>query len=262
MIRRLAQLPPSLTSIAQPPKALFFDGDASLLERPKVAIVGTRRPSGYTKALTARFARELSASGAVILSGGAMGVDAIAHENSLPNTIAVLAGSLDVGFVQTNRKLIEQIRSHGLLLSEYESETAPKPWSFVHRNRLVTALADVVVVMEAAAKSGSMSSAAFALAQQKRLFVPPHRLGESEGTNGLLFEKKAQILDSVDSLTALLSLNRQAQTDDELITFCQNRPTYEETLERFGHRVSEYELLGYIRVVQGCVEVCHGAAGD
>jgi DNA processing protein len=189
-----------------------------------------------------------------------MGVDAIAHEHSFPRTIAVLAGSLDVGFVQTNRKLIERIRTEGLLLSEYEASTPPKPWSFVHRNRLVTALADAVVVMEADQKSGSMTSARFALQQRRPLYVPPHRLGESAGTNGLLQRGEAQPLWETRALLDELAIRPAMgdQTHDELLYFCADRPTYEAALERFGARLMEYELSGRIAVVEGRVEVCRG----
>ncbi len=263
MVRTLASIPQACQTIASAPTALYYEGDRTLLEAPKVAIVGTRRPSGYTKALTARIARELSQSGVVIISGGAMGVDAIAHEHSLPGTIAVLAGSLDVGFVRTNRKLIDRIRQKGLLLSEYAANTPPKAWSFVHRNRLVTALADVVVVMEADEKSGSMSSARFALQQGRALYVPPHRIGESAGTNGLLERGEAQALWGAQTLLDKLAI---APTDghqerDALLDFCASRPTYEAALARFGAALMEYELAGRIAVIQGCVEVRRGDTG-
>lgn len=260
MICILPTLPAACQAIAQPPAALYYEGDRTLLEAPKVAIVGTRRPSGYTKALTGRLARELSEAGVIILSGGAMGVDAIAHEHSFPRTIAVLAGSLDVGFVQTNRKLIERIRTEGLLLSEYEASTPPKPWSFVHRNRLVTALADAVVVMEADEKSGSMSSARFALQQGRPLYVPPHRLGESAGTNTLLQSSQALPLWGAQTVLDALAIRPAGggPIRDELLHFCADRPTYEAALERFGARLMEYELSGRIVVVEGRVEVCRG----
>ena len=260
MIRQLGFVPLPLNAIDHPPKTLFFDGNPELLKKPLVAIVGTRRPSGYTKTWVQKIASALSGAGAVVVSGGAMGVDAIAHEAAFPNTIAVLAGSIDVGFVRTNKALIERIRQNGLVLSEYESQTQPKPWSFVHRNRLVTGLSQAVLVAEADEKSGSMTSAGFAQKQQRPLYVLPHRLGESGGTQHLLLKRLAEPVYGVEPLLGALGLEAHSE-EDELLLFCQNRPSYEAALEKFGHRIYEYELSGQITVKEGRIEVNSGIAG-
>ncbi|MGE4295074.1 MAG: DNA-processing protein DprA [Campylobacterales bacterium] len=260
MIRRLETVPAALARIDQAPKSLFFDGNLELLKRPCVAVVGTRRPCGYTKGWVQRISAALAGAGATVVSGGAIGVDALAHEAAGSATVAVLAGSIDVGFVQTNKRLIAHIRQNGLVLSEYESATPPKPWGFVHRNRLVTGLAQAVIVAEADEKSGSMTSAQFALKQKRPLYVLPHRLGESGGTQSLLQRGLAKPLWSVETLLADLGLATPVQEDD-FMRYCQNRPTYEEALERFGAAVYEHELSGRILVRDGRIEVDHAAAG-
>lgn len=261
MIRLLESIPAALTRIDQPPRTLYFDGNPALLDAPLVAVVGTRRPSAYTKTWVQKIASALSQSGAVVVSGGALGVDAIAHEAAFPNTVAVLAGSIETGFVRSNQNLIQRMRNEGLVLSEYESGVEPKPWSFVHRNRLVTGLAQAVIVAEADENSGSMTSARFAIKQQKPLYALPHRLGESAGTQNLLSAKQAQAVWSVEALITGLGL-KAVKKGDDLMDYFQSRPLYEEAIGRFGAAVYEYELSGRITVRDGRVEVCRGALGD
>lgn len=257
MIRRLTEIPTKLQTIKSPPKELFYEGNLDLIDKKIVAIVGTRRASSYTRSLVKEMAHKISKAGAVVVSGGAMGVDIVAHEAALPNTIAILAGSIDVGFVRSNKKVIDLIRSDGLILSEYEANTEPKPWSFVHRNRLITALADAVIVAEADEKSGSMTSANFALEQGKKLFVLPHRLYESSGTQRLLMEGKATPILSVENLLKELDLIEYEQNEDEFMVYANTRPTLEEATVKFGAMVFEYEILGKIAVVDGRIEPCH-----
>ncbi len=117
------------------PKELYAIGNQDLLKLPKVSIVGTRRPSNYTKYYTYVLAQELAKRGVVIVSGGAMGVDAIAHNGSKPeNSIAVVANSLDIRYPSVNRKLIEAIEKDGLVLSQFPTTFRATPWSFVVRN--------------------------------------------------------------------------------------------------------------------------------
>jgi DNA processing protein len=250
----LPLIPERLTKIASAPKALYYEGDTTLLDRPLVAIVGTRRPSNYTKTWTQRVAKAVSEAGGVVVSGGAMGVDAIAHEAAFPNTIAILAGSIERGYIRLNKNLIDRLRQNALVLSEYESEMEPKGWMFVHRNRLVTGISQAVCVMEADPHSGSMTSANLAIKQGRKLFVLPHELGSSDGTNKLCEERLADMIWSEETLLKELGLNGAAAESDELLDFCSNRPTYDEFFERFGAKAYEYELSGRIVVKGGFVE--------
>ncbi|GHV05014.1 DNA protecting protein DprA [Campylobacterota bacterium] len=260
MIQELASIPQQLQTIAQPPKKLYFCGNADLLNRPIVAVVGSRSCGNYAKTWTRRIASALSLAGAVVVSGGAMGIDAIAHEAAFPNTIAILAGSIDVGFTQANRALIERMKERSLILSEYDEKIEPRTWSFVHRNRLVTALASAVCIMEATTNSGSMTSANFAISQRRELFALPHRIDESSGTNGLIASGAARAIWGEEQLLEALGLSARI-SDDELIRYCLDRPTYEEALERFGARLFEYELGGKISIANGRVEVASVHSG-
>lgn len=224
-----------------------------LLDKPIIAIVGTRRASSYTKSITKEIARAIVKAGGVVVSGGAMGVDIVAHEAAFPSTIAILAGSIDVGFVATNKNIIEKMQKEALVLSEYESRTHPRAWNFVHRNRLVVALASAVIVAEADSKSGSMTSAQLALDQQKPLFVLPHRLHESDGTQKLLMEGKAKPIYRIESLLKELGLEPYEATQDDFLEYVRTCPSYEEATIKFGSLVYEYELMGKIAVSEGRV---------
>jgi DNA processing protein len=249
---RLETLPIALQKIANPPKAIYYEGDLSLLDRPLVAIVGSRRPSAYTKTWTKRVASALRDCGAIVVSGGANGVDTAAHEAAFPNTIAILAGSID----EDKRDHIERIKQNALVLSEFEKETTPRSWSFVYRNRLVTGLSCAVCVMEANLQSGSSSSCNFALTQNKPLFVIPHRLGESGATNELLSQGKARTIWSEETLLSELKLSApQKKSSDPVLLFAADRPPYEAALEKFGATLYEYELGGKIVVKDGRIEL-------
>ena len=110
---RLTDIPAALQAIDNTPKALYYEGDISLLSRPLVAIVGARIASNYAKTWTKRIAAALKEAGAVVVSGGANGVDSAAHEAAFPNTIAILAGSID----NDRRRHIAPVKQNALVLS-------------------------------------------------------------------------------------------------------------------------------------------------
>jgi DNA processing protein len=178
-------------------------------------------------------------------------VDSAAHEAAFPNTIAILAGSIDTD----KRKHIELIKQNALVISEYEKETTPRNWSFVHRNRLITGIAAAVCVMQADLKSGSAASCDLALKQQKPLFAPPHRLGESEATNALLASGKAKTIWSEETLLDELGLRAAPKSADPVLQFAADRPLFESALEKFGAAIYEYELAGKIVVKDGRIEL-------
>ena len=159
------------------PPELFYKGNLSLLHRPKVSIVGTRRPSAYTRQFTYTLAKALAKRGVCVVSGAAMGVDTIAHEGAgVDNTIAVVANGLDIRYPVINRPLIEGIENRGLILSQFNDGFRATGWSFVVRNELVVALGDLLIVTEADLKSGSMRSVEYALKMGKEIWVLSHRL--------------------------------------------------------------------------------------
>ena len=256
MIHKLKEIPTALCAITSPVIELFYQGDASLLNRKKVAIVGTRRPSLYTKNSTFALANALKDAGVTVVSGAAMGVDAQAHKGAFPHTIAVMANSLDIKAPAVNKGLIESMATESLCLSEYPQTTHPTKYSFVQRNRIVVALSDVVVLAEADLNSGTMRSAEFALKMGKPIFVLPHQMGESLGTNKLLQEGKAEAIYSIESFLERLKISTPiVSQEDELLAFCTNQPTYDEVVAQFKEKLFEYELLGKVSVVNGRVVV-------
>ncbi|MCJ7766006.1 MAG: DNA-protecting protein DprA [Thiovulaceae bacterium] len=237
------------------PETLFFRGDPALLSRPRISIVGTRRPSQYTEHMTVNIARKLSQVGVVIVSGAALGVDAQAHYGAgVSNTIAVMANGLNICYPATNRELILGIEKEGLTLSIYPDDTMAAYWSFVARNELVVALGDVLIVSEADRNSGSMRSVAYAKKMGKKIYTFPHRMGESEGSMDLVKKGEAEIIYDVDAFVARYGVSKVIETD-EFLQFCQTAPSYEEALKLFGEKVSLYELEGKIDVKDGRIRL-------
>jgi DNA processing protein len=186
--------PEILRHIAQPPKQLFYLGSdpTEWLDRPKVAIVGSRKMSPYGKQVTERLSAALARRGIVVISGLALGVDATAHQAALEAeglTVAVLPTSLNTIYPASHRELAERIvNAGGTLISEYQSESDTQIANFVARNRIVSGLADVLLITEAAVNSGSLHTAKFALEQGKTVMAVPGNINSpcSEGCNNLI----------------------------------------------------------------------------
>jgi DNA processing protein len=258
MIASISKHIQALESMKKYPKELYAIGNQSLLERPKVSIVGTRRPSNYTKHFTFMLAQALRKRGVCIVSGVAMGVDAIAHNGANPeNTIAVVANSLDVHYPAINRNLIKSIEQEGLMLSQFPSTFKATPWSFVVRNELVVALGDVLIVTEADENSGSMRSVEFALKMGKEIYVLPQRIDESRGTNKLLEEGLAKPIYNIETFadTYGVSPKNDLVEKDDFFYFCQTTPTLDSAVERFNSRVYEAELEGIIAIENGLIRL-------
>lgn len=251
----------NLARLKNPPKQLFYKGDLGLLDSFKVAIVGTRAPNPYTKSLTTKLASAI-AKYAVVVSGGALGVDIIAHQGAFPRTIMVSPSSLDIIYPRENAKLIQKIADSALILSEYERAYSPHRFSFLERNRIVVALSDIVILPQGDLKSGTSASANYALNLGKPIFTLPHRYNESTLTNALLAQGKARAIYNIDdfvekyiaphsSLRDLTTPNRgNPQTNniksDEILTFCAKNPSFEEAFAKFGDKILEYEFEGLL----------------
>jgi DNA processing protein len=246
---------PELDFMKKYPSELFYRGDLDLLKRPKVSIVGTRRPSSYTRQFTYALSNALAKRGVCIVSGAAMGVDTIAHEGAgTDNTIAVLANGLDIRYPVMNRSLIESIENKGLLLSQFNDGFRATGWSFVVRNELVVALGDILIVTEADLNSGSMRSVEYALKMGKEIWVLAHRLDESMGTNQLLLEGKAKVIQNVETFASRFGHAVESEMlKDDFFYFCQRSPTFDETVKKFGDKVYEAELEGSITIHNGIV---------
>ena len=247
----------ALQAMKKYPPELYAIGDTTLLNRPKVSIVGTRRPSAYTRQFTYTLAKALASRGVCVVSGVAMGVDAIAHNGAgAENTIAVVANGLDIRYPAVNKSLIEEIEKKGLMLSQFKAGFKATGWSFVVRNELVVALGEILVVTQADLESGSMRSVEYALQMKKPIFVLPQRIGESDGTNHLLNEGKAQAIYNIETFASQFGqVANEGVKRDEFFYFCQKAPTLDATIEAFGDRVYEAELEGIITIHNGIVRL-------
>jgi DNA processing protein len=232
------------------PKSLSFAGNKALLQKEKISIIGSRKPSKYAREISHQLSCALSKAGICIVSGGAMGIDAIAHMGAgSNNTISVLPCGINIKYPAINKNLLADIEKNGLLLSQFDDDFKAQPWSFVVRNELVVALGKVLVVSEAELGSGSMRSIEFALKMGKKIYVLPHRIGESSATQKLLQEKKAELIYDIDSFVSMFAPTQTSQIKkDEFQIFCETNPNYDEVVAKFPSRVFEAELNGEITV--------------
>ena len=249
-MNRIEQKLDALNSMKTYPSELYYDGNLKLLDRVKVSIVGSRKTSKYSREMTHKLSSALAKAGVCIVSGGAMGVDAVAHLGAgALNTIAVLPCGINIKYPAVNKNLLTDIQNSGLLLSQFEQDFKARPWSFVVRNELVVALGEVLVVAEAELDSGSMRSIEFALKMSKEIYVFPHRLGESSATNELLKEGKAKAIYDINAFVSRFGTVDVIEVKkDSFLEFCENNPTYEEALAKYPEKVFEAELNGDIEI--------------
>ncbi|CAA6826484.1 MAG: Rossmann fold nucleotide-binding protein Smf possibly involved in DNA uptake [uncultured Sulfurovum sp.] len=258
MIKTYTNYIKALDNMKKYPKELYTLGDVTLLERPKVSIVGTRKPSIYTQDQTKTLASALAKRGVCLVSGAAMGVDALVHQGAgLNNTIAVVANSLDIRYPSINRHMIEGIEKEGLVISQFPVSTKAAPWSFVVRNELVVALGDILIVTEADVNSGSMRSVEFALKMGKEIYVLAQRLGESNATNQLLEDGLAQPIYNIETFANKYGIvpTSEVVSKDDFFYFCQTSPTFDDAVAQFNDRVYEAELEGLIYIENGLVRL-------
>lgn len=181
-----------IDTIAKPPEKFYFIGKLPENRRPAVAIVGSRKPTAYGKEVTYQLAYDLAKHGIIIISGLALGVDGIAHRATLDAggiTIAVLGNSVENIYPAGHQDLADDIvAANGVIISEYEPGTEARDFQFLERNRLVSGLSDAIIVTEAAARSGTLSTAAHALEQGREVFVVPGNITSplSAGCNNLI----------------------------------------------------------------------------
>ncbi|GHE91735.1 DNA processing protein DprA [Aliiroseovarius zhejiangensis] len=199
--------PELLSEIADPPPFIWAMGDIALLHRPMVALIGARNASSIGLRMTRKLSQDLSDAGFTIVSGLARGVDTVAHQVALEagHTIAVMAGGVDVIYPKENTVLAEDIGRKGLRLSEQPPGLTPQARHFPRRNRLISGLARAVVVVEAAAKSGSLITARNALDQGRDvLAVPGHPFdARASGCNFLIRDGAALVRGAQDVIDAI-----------------------------------------------------------
>lgn len=166
--------PTALKAIPDHPPLLFIRGHAALFEKPAIAIVGARNASGVGRKIARTLAGDLGAAGYVVTSGLARGIDGAAHEASLKTgAIAVVAGGVDVIYPPEHEELTERIAREGAVISERPMGAQPTARDFPKRNRLISGLSQGIIVVEAAARSGTLLTANFALEQGREVFAVP-----------------------------------------------------------------------------------------
>lgn len=186
--------PAALREPGPGPDPLWIDGDAAILDRPSVAIVGTRRMSPYGERVARELAAALAAAGAVVVSGLAPGIDCAAHASAVEvggASVAVLGEGITSFMANANsrrRRLAVRLRERGALVSTYPPIVPAQGWMFAKRNAVIAALGRAVVVVEAPAGSGALITAANAVRLGRPLFAVPGPIGArtSEGTNALI----------------------------------------------------------------------------
>ena len=220
---------------------LFYKGNIELLNKPKIAIVGSRKANKYTKETTFILAKKLSKK-FVIISGGALGVDAEAHKGAFPNTIFVSPSSLDIIYPKANENLIKNIYKNALALSEYEKNYRPYKYTFLQRNRIIVGLSKFVIITEAEKESGSMRSFEWAKKYNKKVYVLPHRINESSGTRYLASKNLAEVIWDIDEFCKSLGIEDN-----------KNIISLNEAVKKYGDKLYEMELEGKVSIKNGKV---------
>ncbi|MCI8372742.1 MAG: DNA-protecting protein DprA [Lachnospiraceae bacterium] len=187
------EYPIKLTQIANPPKRLYVLGRLPNPDQPSIAIVGARNATPYGRKTAWEFAKVLSDHGVQVISGFARGIDRAGHEGALSGesgTFAVLGNGVDICYPRENIDLYNKIIDNGGFLSEFPPETPPLARHFPSRNRIISGLADKILVVEAREKSGSLITADFGLEQGKDVYAVPGRIcdAQSRGCNHLIMQ--------------------------------------------------------------------------
>lgn len=207
--------PALLKQISLPPLILYYRGSLQKIDRPSVAIVGSRRCTFYGQEVAYRMAVELSEQGVNIISGMALGIDTAAHRGALDKsgyTVAVLGCGLDRCYPPGNADLMEQIVSDGTVISEFPIGTEPLPGNFPQRNRIISGLSLGTLVVEATAKSGALITSDYALEQNREVFAVPGNVGSpySRGSHRLIKEG-AKLVESAADILEELYINSPSE---------------------------------------------------
>jgi DNA processing protein len=197
------EFPACLREVDEPPAVLFARGRLELLDRPAVAVVGSRNHTPYGGEVCRAVAGHAASAGLVVVSGMARGLDAVAHAAALDAsgaTIGVLGNGLGVVYPAANSALYDRVAAHGLLLTEFPPGDKPNAGSFPRRNRLISGLARLTVVIEAAGGSGALITAGTALEQGRDVAAVPGPITSptSVGCNRLIREGATPVLEPAD----------------------------------------------------------------
>lgn len=240
--------PERLRDLPDPPLALFVKGTMPTAEKLLLAVVGTRHPDGYGERLAKEVSKPLAKAGVAIVSGGAMGVDEIAHEATVKEggyTLAVLGQGVLFHASGRQNKLFENILAGGGgILSEYSPFTSPEPFRFPYRNRLISGLSHGVVVIQARSKSGTKITARHALEQGRDVFVLPGDVfnPNSQGCHELIRDGATLVRSALDILQDMRYIGLEEVPPDESAPpthLAGHKRTVYACLDRSGRTVDE-----------------------
>lgn len=240
--------PKALRQMPDPPPVLWMQGNIALSARPAIAIVGARNASSLGTRMARLLARELGEAGYTIVSGMARGIDAAAHDASLPTgTLAVQAGGIDVIYPRENTALYEKIAASGLCLSEQPLGLVPQARHFPQRNRIIAGLAEATLVVEGAMRSGSLITARDAADFGREVMaVPGSPLdARAAGCNALIRDGACLIRSAQDVIDALQQITSSRPVQQKQTMQPQQPP------EHLGRRI--LELLGPNAVPEDCL---------
>lgn len=247
--------PEKLKCIKDAPYGLFYKGNINLINSKIVAIVGARKCTNYGVEVTRLLTKELNNYNITIISGGARGIDTVAHSSTIVNkgnTIVVLGCGIDIAYPKENFNLFNKVLEEGLIISEFLPKTAPYKFNFPYRNRIISALSDLLIVVEAAEKSGSLITAELAAEQGKEVFAVPGMIFQksSQGCNKLIRDG-AIILSDFHELYKLLKINpykndtKVLPVQEKILSLISNEPTHIDDIinKSFIDREALYKVL-------------------
>ena len=228
------EYPEKLKKIKNPPQTLYVVGDATLLNKQSIAIVGSRDASEYGKKYTALFSSSISNSNIAVVSGLALGIDAVAHKYAMEKqgkTIAVIASGFEHIYPKENIPLYQAIlKNGGCIVSEYPPETKLNMQAFPIRNRIIAGLSMAVIVIEAKYRSGSSITAKYALEQKKEAFCLPHSIEDKNGIGcNNLIKRGAKLITKASELNKYLGTNIKDTNIEEIFT--ENRVITQNIIE-------------------------------
>lgn len=266
------EYPRALLDLKNPPKQLYVKGNIQLLTRSMVSIVGTRDCTRYGLTVAKELGEKCAAAKICVVSGLAEGIDTAAHTGAKGCTIAVLGNGLDCYYPISNKDLQDEIAATGLLISEYPLGVHGDKTTFPQRNRIVAALGQAVVAVEADKKSGTLITVGAAKQLHREIFAVPGNINcyASQGTNSLIANKTARMLTSTDEIVAYFggaTHVQPAKTPAKQITFEQkiildimktDEVHVDELLEQSGFAVPQLstlltnmEMIGLIEKLPG-----------
>lgn len=233
--------PANLRKIDYPPPVIYIKGELTNNDETAIAVVGTRRPTDYGRAVTKSITADLAKAGITIVSGLAYGIDSIAHQTALQQrgrTIAVVAHGMDQVYPRAHRALLDEISCAGVVVSEFPFHYPALAHNFPRRNRIISGMAKAVLVIEAPLRSGSLITARWAAEQGRDVFVVPgsYFSSQSEGCHALINEG-AKVVCGINDII------------DELFPKQATQPSKRDVMNDFSH--FDHDLQAILKMLQG-----------